>query len=87
MESAKNKLTNALDQVKNKPRLMSTIVNSSKNNASEQFKKTRKNAIKNVETGINRSVRNTITGGRRTRTKRTEKRLKKSISRFTRNRK
>jgi len=91
MESAKNKLTNALDQVKNKPRVMSTIVNSSKNNASEQFKKTRKKLINNVETGINKSVRNTITGGRRTRTKRTEKRtekrLKKSISRFTRNRK
>ena len=83
MESAKNKLTNALDQVKNKPRVMSTIVNSSKNNASEQLKKTRKKTINNVQTGINRSVRNTITGGRRARTKRTEKRVKKSISRFT----
>ncbi len=85
--SALHSLQNNIDYVKNKPLEMNSIVNASKNIGKKKLKQTRKNIINNVKTGINNSVRNSINGGRRSITKRTEKRLKKSISRFTRNRK
>ena len=66
-----------IDYVKNKPLEMNSIVNASKNIGKKKLKQTRKNIINNVKTGINNSVRNSINGGRRSITKRTEKRLKK----------